>query len=411
MKHGTQTALHLLLMLVAGVLAAGPSTVNAASAPKIAPGSAADFRAAFATPQDIAEGKRVAAASCASCHGVDGISTTKGVPHIAGQRPLYLYEELRLYQKGNRGNTPMNNAVKFLSDDALVKVAAYYAGLEPAPPAAPAPGSKPAAVKTDPASAGKAAAAGCAGCHGETGISKMPGMPNLVGLDPKYLADATNAYKTGKRKHDMMKTLVSGLSDADINNIAFFYATQKPGKAQTPAPGNQAAGKTAAAACAGCHGEGGVSTSSVPSLAGQDAQYFIAAMRAYKDNSRADPSMKAPASSVDETTIRDMAAYYANQMPQQPKVRKTLTVAEMAQRCDRCHGVNGNSTDLRSPALAAQRTDYLERVLRLYRKGERKSKAMTAMLDGLSDADLDGLAAHYASQKARAVVFVPLPPK
>lgn len=412
MKHGTQTALHLLLILLAGVLAAGPSTVDAASAPRIAPGSAADFRAAFATPQDIAEGKRVAAASCASCHGENGISTTKGVPHIAGQRPLYLYEELRLYQSGNRGNTPMNNVVKFLSDDALVKVAAYYAALDPAPPAAPAPGSKAAAVKTDPASAGKAAAAGCAGCHGETGISKMPGMPNLVGLDPKYLVDATNAYKSGKRKHDMMKTLVSGLSDADINNIAFFYATQKPGKAQTPAPGNQAAGKAAAAACAGCHGEGGVSTSSTPSLAGQDAQYFIAAMRAYKDNSRDDPSMKAPASSVDETTIKDMAAYYANQMPQQPKVRKTLTVAEMAQqRCDRCHGVNGNSTDPRSPALAAQRTDYLERVLRLYRKGERKSKAMTAMLDGLSDADLDGLAAHYASQKARAVVFVPLPAK
>jgi cytochrome c553 len=305
----------------------------------------------------------------------------------------------------------MNNVVKFLSDDALVKVAAYYAGLEPAPPTPPAPGSKTAAVKTDPASAGKAAAAGCAGCHGETGISKTAGMPNLVGLDPKYLVDATNDYKSGKRKHDMMKTLVSGLSDADINNIAFFYATQKPGKAQTPAPGNQAAGKTAAAACAGCHGEGGVSNSSVPSLAGQDTQYFIAAMRAYKDNTRADPSMKAPASSVDETTIRDMAAYYANQVPQQPKVRKTLTVAEMAQRCDRCHGVNGNSTDLHSPALAAQRTDYLERVLRLYRKGERKSKAMTAMLDGLSDADLDSLAAHYASQKARAVVFVPLPPK
>ena len=411
MKQRSQTVLHLLLMLVAGVLAAGSSLGNAASATKVQPGSATDFRAAFATPQDIAEGKRVAEASCASCHGIKGISTAKGVPHIAGQRPLYVYQELRLYQSGNRGNTPMNNAVRFLSDDALVKVAAYYAGLDPAPPA-PAASSKAAAVKTDPASAGKAAAAGCAGCHGETGISKTAGTPNLVGLDPKYLVDATIAYKNGQRKHDMMKTLVSGLSDADINNIAVFYATQKPGKAQTPAPGNQAAGKTAAAACAGCHGEGGVSTSTTaPSLAGQDAQYFTAAMRAYKDNSRADPSMKAPASSVDEATIKDMAAYYANQAPQQPRVRKPMTVAEIAQRCDRCHGVDGNSTDPSSPALAAQRIDYLERVLRLYQKGERKSKAMTAMMDGLSDADLDGLAAHYARQKARAVIFVPLPSK
>lgn len=411
MKHGAQALRHLLPMLVAGVLAAGTSPGNAASAPKVQPGSAADFRAAFATPQDVAEGKRVAEASCASCHGITGISTTKGVPHIAGQRPLYLYDEMRLYQRGNRGNTPMNNAVRFLSDDALVKVAAYYAGLDPAPPATAPAASGKIAVKADPASAGKAAAAGCAGCHGDTGISKTAGMPSLVGLDPKYLVDATNAYKNGQRKHDMMKTLVSGLSDADINNIAVFYATQKPGKAQTPAPGNQAAGKTAAAACAGCHGDGGVSTSTAPSLAGQDAQYFIAAMRAYKDGSRTDPSMKAPASSVDDTTLRDMAAYYANQAPQQPKVRKSLTIAEMAQRCDRCHGVDGNSTDPRSPALAAQRTDYLERVLRMYRTGERKSKAMTAMLDGLSDADLDALAAHYARQKARAVIYVPLPSK
>ena len=177
MKQGSQTVLHLLLMLVAGVLAAGSSLGNAASATKVQPGSATDFRAAFATPQDIAEGKRVAEASCASCHGIKGISTAKGVPHIAGQRPLYVYQELRLYQSGNRGNTPMNNAVRFLSDDALVKVAAYYAGLDPAPPA-PAASSKAAAVKTDPASAGKAAAAGCAGCHGETGISKTAGTPN-----------------------------------------------------------------------------------------------------------------------------------------------------------------------------------------------------------------------------------------
>ena len=49
--------------------------------------------------------------------------------------------------------------------------------------------------------------------------------------------------------------------------------------------------------------------------------------------------------------------------------------------------------------------------MRAYRKGERKSKAMTAMLDGLSDADMDGLAAHYARQKARTVVYVPLPAK
>jgi hypothetical protein len=34
---------------------------------------------------------------------------------------------------------------------------------------------------------------------------------------------------------------------------------------------------------------------------------------------------------------------------------------------------------------------------------------MAAMSAGLSESDVDGLAAYYARQKARAVVFVPVP--
>jgi len=388
---------------------AGYTPRGIAQTPNIAPGSSAELKATYATPQDVAEGKRVAEASCASCHGIDGIAKAKDTPHIAGQRPGYLYLELRVYQSGGRGNTTMNNSVKFLSDDALVKVSAYYASLDPAQPVPPS--TKTAPAKPEPAAAGKAAAAGCGGCHGETGISKVPGMPSLVGFDPKYFVAAVIAYKTNRRKHDMMKTLVAALSDAELNNIALFYAMQKPAKAQTPSAGNQSAGKTAAAACAGCHGEGGVSTGTAPSLAGQDAQYFAAAMKSYRDGSRPDQAMKAPAASVDEGVVKNMAAYYANQAPQPPKVRKPLTTAEMAQRCDRCHGVGGNSTDPRSPALAAQRAEYLDKVMRAYRKGDRKSNAMAAMLDGVSDADIDSLAAHYARQKARSVVYVPLPPK
>ena len=112
----------------------------------------------------------------------------------------------------------MTGAVKFLSDDALVKVAAYYGTLDPArPAAAPKPAAKgKAAAQTDPVLAGKAAAESCGGCHGDFGVSKTPGSPSLVGLDPKYLVAAINAYKTGQRKDDTMKALVAGLSDADV---------------------------------------------------------------------------------------------------------------------------------------------------------------------------------------------------
>jgi cytochrome c553 len=388
------------------------STLSAAAAPpKAAAAGAAvtaagdDLRAVFATPQDIAEGKRVALASCASCHAITGIALARGTPHIAGQRAAYIYNELRVYQAGRRGENPMNNVVKFLSDDALVKVAAYYASLDPAPPAPP---SAKKTSRPDPVAAGQDAAAGCSGCHGDTGITDEAGVPNLVGIDAKYLTEATLAYKNGQRRHGMMKTLVSALSEAEIRNISLFYAMQKPGKAKTPAPGNKAAGKAAATACAGCHGANGVSTGSAPSLAGQDAQYFVTAMQAYKTGARPDNGMKAPAASLDDTAIKDLAAYYADQMPQPPRVRKPMTTEELADRCNRCHGVDGNSMDPRTPSIAAQRADYLEPVMRAYRKGDRRSTAMSAMLDGMSDEEIADLAAHYSRQKARAVVYIPL---
>ena len=89
-----------------------------------------------------------------------------------------------------------------------------------------------------------------------------------------------------------------------------------------------------------------------------------------------------------------------------PNVRKPLSIAEWTERCDRCHGVNGNSTEADLPALAAQRQDYLEKVLNAYRSGERKNTTMAYMASQLSEGEVAGLAAHYAQQKARAVVFV-----
>ncbi len=411
MKRSIQTLTLLVFMFVAGATSVGYSPEAAAQAATVTPGKGDDLRAAFATALDVAEGRRVAETACARCHGANGISTAKGVPHLAGQRPAYLHLELRAYKSGARGNDMMDGAVKYLSDDALFKVAAYYASLDPAQTSAMS-GAKAAPAKPDPVQAGKAAAAGCAGCHGELGISKMPGMPSLVGLEPKYLVAAMKAYKSGQRKSDVMKSMLASVSDADLNNIALYYALQKPARAQTPAPGDPAAGKAAAAACAGCHGDQGVSGNPAnPSLAGQDAQYLAAALRGYKGGSRNEQTMKGLAASLDDRAIRDLAAYYATQEPQPPKVSKPLTVAEWTQRCDRCHGINGNSTDPRSPALAAQRVDYLLKVLHDYRTGARKSPEMAAMSNVLTEADVENLAAHYARQKARAVVYVTLPAK
>lgn len=402
-----------VLLCMALALPAAAQAQGRSAAPAKDPTT--DMRAVLASAADIAEGRKVAQASCAVCHGMDGFSTGRNVPHIAGQRPGYLYAEMRVYQQSGRPDKSMVDAVKFLSDDALVKVSAFYASLEPAPPAAAADakgGAAKGSARVDPVKAGKAVADGCASCHGETGVSSMAGMPNLVALDPKHFYDATVAYKNGQRKHDMMKTIAAGMSDADLKNAALFYALQKPARAKTPSAGDEAAGAKAAAACSGCHGDKGVtSTATVPNLAGQDAGYFLEAMRAYKSGARSEASMKGVAATMDETTMKNLAAYYAKQQPLPTKARAPLSTAEWVQRCDRCHGANGNSTDPHMPAVAGQRADYHERVLHAYRTGERKSSAMSAMSTALTEADVEALAAYYARQKPRSVIFIPVPAK
>jgi cytochrome c553 len=393
-------------LLIAAVLAAAAG--GAATAQAAASEADTAMRTLTATPMDIADGKQLANASCARCHGADGIGSTPYMPSIAGQRPAYLYLALKDYASGARSDAKMREAIKFLSDDALIKVSAYYAGLDPAEVA---PGGVPPA-RPDALQAGKTAAAACTGCHGTTGVTAIPGIPSLIGLDPKYLIEAMADYKDGKRKNDTMKAMLASLNDKAIADVALFFALQTPARAKTKAAGNAAAGKAAAASCSGCHGADGVSGSpATPSLAGQDAEYLVAALAGYKDGKRANDTMKGMVAALDATAMKNLAAFYAAQQPKAPNVRKPVSTSEWAARCNRCHGVNGNSTDPRYPMLASQRADYLQKALMEYREHKRKSSAMVPMAEGLTVDEVANLGGYYAQQKARAVLFVPLPSK
>ena len=70
---------------------------------------------------------------------------------------------------------------------------------------------------------GKGLSIKCMGCHGANGISTNPTAPHLAGKDIAYLADKLNAYRDGRLPNPLMKSMVSGLSDADVDNLASYY--------------------------------------------------------------------------------------------------------------------------------------------------------------------------------------------
>lgn len=72
--------------------------------------------------------------------------------------------------------------------------------------------------------AGKNKALACQACHGADGISKLPDAPHLAGQPAVYLERALRAYRTGERRHEAMTVAAKNLSDADIRDLAAYFA-------------------------------------------------------------------------------------------------------------------------------------------------------------------------------------------
>lgn len=79
---------------------------------------------------------------------------------------------------------------------------------------------------------GKEKSVTCAGCHGANGIGLSGEFPNLAGQQAAYLVKQLKAFKAGTRKDPTMNAMVASLSDADIMNLAAYYASLSPTEAR-----------------------------------------------------------------------------------------------------------------------------------------------------------------------------------
>jgi cytochrome c553 len=132
-------------------------------------------------------------------------------------------------------------------------------------------------------------------------------------------------------------------------------------------------------------------------------------MKHYKDGKRQHQKMFEAVEQLSEQDMIDLATYYAALQPLKRNIRAPLKSTEWILRCERCHGVGGNSSDPRFPMLAGQDESYLIKALKASAEQGVTNSTMHLMSDSLSSMDIAHLSAYFASQQPRAVVYIQLP--
>ncbi len=342
------------------------------------------------------KGEKLADQLCVGCHGKEGNSYHPDIPSLAGQSANYLNKALNAYVSRERKDPMMNSIVDKLTPEVITNLATYYATRKPEQTRP----STTVSVSADfaPVAQGEKIAGACNGCHGARGNSLTGEIPRLTGLSPQYLVAAISAYQKGGRPHATMQPLVSHLNALDVEKLALYYASQAPSPDSVQGRGNAAQGEKAADSCFGCHGAKGVSEQALtPSLAGQNADYLIAAIQAYAKGERNHKDMQNAAKELDKQTILNLASYFAAQKAEPVKVRQPESPQQIVDRCNRCHGETGHSSDPRHPRLAGQSQEYLAKALTEYQQGKRINVLMQAMSEVLWQNEIAAVAAYYAN--------------
>ena len=196
--------------------------------------------------------------------------------------------------------------------------AAAVAAAAPAWAAGPAKGP----AKPDLARGQEVATQVCVACHSADGSRGLPANPILQGQIPEYLVKQLQEFKSGQRDNAIMKGMASTLSDADMRNVAAFYAGKeaKPGFAKnrdTVVIGERiyrgGIPDRSIPACAGCHTpDGSGIPAQYPRLAGQHAEYAEAQLKAFRDGVRRNSlQMQGVSAKMNDREIQAVADFMA----------------------------------------------------------------------------------------------------
>jgi cytochrome c553 len=165
--------------------------------------------------------------------------------------------------------------------------------------------------------------------------------------------------------------------------------------------------------CSSCHGPEGRSISpTFPRLAGQQKDYIVAQLQAFRDKTRADPHaqtyMWGMAAQLSDSTIDGIASYYASQTPVAgtpsaspeaaagAKIYSEAIPSQNVPACMSCHGekAEGNGP---IPRLAGQHQAYLARQLEAFQSMARANEIMHENSKDLTAEQISEVTAYLAT--------------
>jgi cytochrome c553 len=200
-----------------------------------------------------------------------------------------------------------------------------------------------------------------------------------------------------------------------LAGAAILVATGSAALADQPdATARAAAQYLAVTVCGTCHGPTGNSAQpKYPRLAGQNANYLAAQLKAFRSQTRGDPDavgyMWGMASQLDDATIGALAAYYAAQKAEPSASGASAAVsrgreiyqhgvaAQGVPACSSCHGPDAHGLQ-DFPRLAGQHGQYVLKQLASFQSNMRNVAIMHGVAQNLNLNDMDAVAAFLEAQ-------------
>jgi cytochrome c553 len=173
--------------------------------------------------------------------------------------------------------------------------------------------------------------------------------------------------------------------------------------------------KIAITVCGTCHGAYGNSTNpKYPRLAGQNVNYLVTQLKAFRSQTRGDPDaigyMWGMASELDDATIDALAQYYHAQTAepsasgQSPEIERGRQVFEHGVEsqgvpaCATCHGPDAHGLQ-DFPRLAGQHAQYVLKQLASFQSNMRNVAVMHGVAQNLRLQEMEAVAAYLEVQR------------